>query len=275
MKHILHTAGLCLIAAASSAQADEILIYKYSSSRPWVEYTCLRPDAVNTPAAPVVPKTTLSGTYTITEYWVVNKTKKEYSKVYYQARNSRGAVEKTYSWDYAPSPFTRTDASSPTTPVTVSTFHALPAKAANTYNISLHFGHQNDYEGPDGTGYFSTEQGNLQGLGKPFALSKTLALQGVAPALKGPYLSSYRDDTTIYLGTDEVPVRTLYLEKPTTHTLTLDTKATQRANTGSALVPYGGGAAVPSGSIPHGIRVVGLLLEATGYDFEAGYGSGS
>lgn len=275
MKH-LSIPGSCLMAfalTASPALSDEILIYKYSSARPWVEYTCLRPDAAeSTAAAPIVPKNTLTGTYTATEYWIVNKTKKEYSKIYYQAKNFRGTVEKTYTWDEEPSPFTRTDDSTPETPVTVPTYHSLPAKAANTYNISIHFGYRGAYSWMEGTG-FTTEQGNLQGLGKPFPLTKTTFLQGVAPVLKGPYISSYRNEFSVMIGEEATPARTLYFEKSTTHTLTLDTKATQKANIGTALVPFGGGAPVTSGSIPYGIRVVGLQLEAIGYDFSTGYGS--
>ena len=258
--------GLLLALLTAPAVADEILIYKYASTRPWTLYACLRPDAVSAPAAPVVPKNTLSGTYTETQYWVVNQTAGEYTIVTYSASAYKGTVDKTYYYSGEVIPFHRSAPSEDgETMSEVPTISHLPAGRPNLFNTAFQFGQIDGGPEEDGGAYYVTEQGNLTGVSAPYTVAPGLTFQRVATSLKGPYIYSHRTDAVT--GDTGALLRSIYLEKNCTHSLTLDAAATKKANTAGPLVPYGGGAAVSSGSLPHGLRVVGLQLEAIGYDF--------
>lgn len=275
MKRLLQAAAGCIgLAAVSSfggaAPADEILIYKYTSARPWTQYDCYRPDIASTPALPVIPLNARVGTYSQTEYWVFNKTQNTLQPVQYYSYVTNGATVKKYEANSVIT-LTRTAYDSNSIGSTVPGVRYLLAAAANTYNVSINrgggssganTGDIND-DGFDDVSSF-TEQSNMLGLGKAYTVAPGLVFQKVATVLSGPYI--YSDRTDLTSGSADVHYRSLYFEAATTQSATLDAVSTKAANTGASLIPYGGGTPLQKSTIEYGVRVVELLLEKLGYD---------
>ncbi len=274
MKRLLHAAVACLGLAATSAfggavQADEILIYKYTSARPWTQYDCYHPDIASTPALPVIPLNARVGTYTQTEYWVFNKTQSTLQVVQYYSYVTNGATVKKYSVSAA-EPLIRTAYDDNSMAVTIPGVRYLPALAANTFNVSINLGDGSNSTSVDlnSDGFNDvrsfTEQGNLTGLGKVYTVAPGIVFQKVASSMTGPYIYSDRSDYTS--GSADVHSRSVYFEAGATQSVTLDAVATKSANTGTGLIPYGGGPALEKSTTAYGVRVVELMLEKLGYD---------
>ncbi|MDB6120893.1 MAG: hypothetical protein JWO08_4674, partial [Verrucomicrobiaceae bacterium] len=138
MKRLLQTAIGCLGLAAISAHGGsnvvpEILIYKYTSPRPWTQYDCYRPDAASTDATPVIPLNARVGTYTQTEYWVFDKTNNVLKPVQYYSYVVNGATVKKYEVGSTDT-LTRIAYDEADAPVTVPCVRYLPGALVNTYN---------------------------------------------------------------------------------------------------------------------------------------------
>ncbi len=270
----LGSLALAAILIAAPAQADQILVYKYSSSRPWAQYDCYRPDVVSTPAAPVIPKSMLAGTYTQTEYWIINRTTNELANVVYYTYVVSGATVKAYYSNPA-SPLVRSvditdkDGNNATDSVPMLQYRLAGLPAANTFNVMLMFGdHQydtsTDLNGDALTdSQYSDEEGHLFGLGKLYTVVTGIVFPKVATSLTGNY---HYASAANWAGASSTYFRTLYFEGPTPQTLTLDAVLTKNANTGAPLIPYGGGAPVTNGTTAYGVRVAELVLEGLGYD---------
>ncbi|MDB6139178.1 MAG: hypothetical protein JWO94_2250 [Verrucomicrobiaceae bacterium] len=285
MKRLFQAAAGFLGLAASQAQAllpisqtqailpgpaDQILIYKYSSARPWTQYDCFHPDIASTPALPVIPKTARVGTYTQTEYWAFNKTQNTLQVVEYYTLAINGASVKKYQVHPVIS-MSRTAYDFNGVATTAPGVRYLPAVAANTFNVSVNRGGGDDGSSSgdvNGDGFDDvagfTVQENLLGLGKAYTVAPGLVFQQVAASLQGPY--SYSDRTDLTNGSAEIFSRSLYFETATTQSITLDAVSTKSANTGPDLIPYGGGTAVKKATLDYGVRLAELLLEKLGYD---------
>ena len=276
MKHILTAMAGCFGLATASAHAgaaptpDEILVYKYSSLRPWTQYDCYRPDIASTPALPVIPKNARVGTYTQTEFWVIDRATNMRQVVEYYSYVFNGATVKKYV-PHNPAALTRTAYNASSTPTTVPSIRYLQGLAANTYNVSINRGGGDDGSATgdlnsDGfDDFFSfAEQSNLLGLGKPYTVVPGMVFQKVPTSLTGPYI--YSDRTDVTNGSADIFLRTLYFEAGTTQSLTLDALSTKNANTGADLIPYSGGAALSKATLAYGVRVAEIVLEKLGYD---------
>lgn len=259
---------------ATRSQADEILIYKYSSTRPWAQYDCHRPIDDLLGPTPPVPKSTRAGTYTQTEYWIINKTTEEFQVINYYSYVDRGAKIKEYEAypldgltreievdDFEGNPYTVQY------PIFQYLQAGLPSKNQSNVCVTYgsHFFDPDTDENNDGNDdlFQSDEEGHFSGLGKPFTVATGMVINDVAPTLTGNYVYSELEELS---GPTGIGFLSVYFESPSTHKLTLDVIATKNANTGAPLTPYGGGAPLTNGTSAYGLRVAELILEKLGYE---------
>jgi hypothetical protein len=254
--------GVLLVGSLSQVQvvANEILIYKATSKRPWTETICHRPysTAAATPPVPLAPR---SGTYTQTEYWIYDKTAQKAVIINYTTAPYLGSTVKQYSVSQ------EQDFSS------TAGFRAqrlIKSNVANGFFHCLSDGSQFDgiidLDG-DGTDDESSDyyELNLAGAAKPFVVSPSLTFQGVATKLTGPWI--YTSDDSYLTSTSDVKTRSLYRETATT-TLILDVAGTKLCNTGSSITPYAGGSSQTAGTLAYGVTKIENDLFRLGYDKE-------
>ena len=258
MKKALLCGIALLLSSVAPLIANNIVIYKFTSTRPWSEYTCFRPDS--TP----IPQNTRAGTYTRTEYWIYDQTAQEVRVLQYYSYIEDGYTVKEYeddgSIDLSSAEGARAE-------------RLIKSNVANGYFHCLSLG-GNDFEEDDfnndgnDDSYFEATELNAVGVAAPYTV---VPKKGVVPATVFPKiaktLSGFFVETSGYrLNTNSnIHQSTLYFATGSVK-LTLDAVNTQKANTGLPLTRIDDGAVLTAGTVEYGLRVVQLALEAIGYD---------
>lgn len=255
---------------AGAALGNDILVYKFASTRPWTQYDCYRPDSTS-PTAPPVPLTTVAGTYTLTEYWVIDQTASPalLQRVSYYSYVNNGVTLKQYL-TYPKVKLYSVVSVSPSDPH-VLLLQYLKANGSQSENACIRFGTQTVDTQTDlnGDGVADSQQVsdelNLSGSSKAYAVMPGLTLQHVATTLTGSYVSAKTTVTTNH--SETTYLRRLAYENGTA-TLTLDPACTKNANTGPNLAPLGGGTGttLTKATLDYGVRVAQTALESLGYD---------
>jgi len=250
-------AGAALAACAllfGNCQANEILVYKYSSPRSWTKRVCYLPNAI-----PPLPLNKTAGTYTQTEYWIIDKTANRVATIPYFTVIELGGKVKQFVSNPAQDITRTVNVFTSRTQVfadeSFGTLLYIPRNVANTVSVCLFTG---DHDATDHI------EGNFVGLGKPYTVAPGMVFQNVATTLTGNYMFVREFDELAQ--DNSVQSRYLLAEKQTTHTLTLDVLSTRNANLGTPLIPYGGGTPLTNGTLAYGQRLVELLLTGLGYD---------
>ena len=225
------------LACAFSARANDVVIYKYSSPRPWIQYEARDPNV-----ATAVPKTTLTGTYVATEYWVLDQTALTLQVVEYFVRYERGIAVKEYSVK-------------PVTDLTTLGIRKprwIATNVANNFTLCISSGATNAFASGSGDSFERFLTGNA----KPYTVAPGIVLQRVATLLSGDNVASERVETTDS-GTGAVTNRRLFSETGT-QAASLDAALTKAIHTTGTLVERATSA--------FGTRSVIATLERLGYD---------
>lgn len=229
-----------LLCLSSAATANEIFVYKYASTRPWSQYDCRNPDSTSA-ATPPIAKTPLAGTYTVTEYWVFDRTDMNVGIVSYYSYVWRGITLKEY----------RTLSLWPLTGIRTPMW--IKTNATNTYNMCWSDGYYTVFN-DSVPNYGSCMEMNMTGTAKPYTVITGFTFDAVATSLSGDWVRSYRSESN---DGSSVTNRTLYFESGT-QSLTLDAALTKTVNTT--------GQPGEIATLDWGLKNVRLALEKLGYD---------
>ena len=251
------------------ASANDIVIYKHTDSRPWVQYTCIRPTSTDT-VNPPVPQTTIVGKYTETAWWIYDATTSKVQKITFWSQPILGGK-----------PSKRYEVG----PEIVLGNASVNAGAASDTNVEMFvrtnkagiFKHSlleeidsfDDAIDLDGDTIDDvqrlTQRQNLLGDAKALKVS-------TAPALTFPKIASkltgdwrYSEDTQLLDGNGDPSFRRQIFEtgKPS---LTLDLPKTKLANQGAPITAYYGGAVQNAGTLIYAILMLENELYKLGYD---------
>lgn len=236
MKSLSALLALALL-CSHSARANDVVIYKYSSPRPWTQYEARDPNL-----AGAVPKTTLTGTYTITEYWVLDQTALTLQVVEYLTRYERGIAVKEYKVK-------------PVTDLTTLGIREprwIATNVANNFTLCMSSGSTNAFASGSG----DSSESFLTGNAKPYTVSPGIVLPRVATLLSGDNVASEREELTDS-GTGAVTNRRIFSETGT-QTASLDKALTKTV--------YTTGTLVERATLAFGTRLVTANLERLGYD---------
>jgi hypothetical protein len=272
MKSILHQAALATAAVLSFcgvAQANDIVIYKHTDSRPWVQYTCIRPTSTD-PVNPAVPQTNIVGKYTQTEWWIYDATASTMRKITFWSQpilggkpSKRYEVGPEVVWGNA---YAGAAAASDTN---VEMFILTNKAGIFKHSMLEAIDSQDDVTDLDGDSNDDfqrlTQRQNLLGDAKLLKVSKAPVLNfpRIATTLSGDW--RYTEDTQLLDVGGAALFRRQIMEtgKPK---LTLDLPKTKLANQGGPITAYYGGAAQSAGNSVYAIILLENELYKLGYD---------
>lgn len=226
-----------VIVCSFSAFANDVVIYKYSSPRPWTQYEARDPDLVG-----AVPKTTLLGTYVATEYWVLDQTVLNLQVVEYFVHYERGIAVK----EYTVRPVTDLNALGIRKP------RWIASNLANVFTLCISSGATNPFTAGAGDSF----ENFLTGTAKSYTVAPGIVLPRVAVLLSGDHVASEREEMTDGVSSAVTNRRLLF--ESGTQTASVDVALTKTLHTG--------GTPAERATLGFGVRLVIANLERLGYD---------
>jgi hypothetical protein len=274
MKHVssLLAGVLTTLFTTTKLQADDILIYKASSARTWTAYASDNPKSTSL-TNPAIPKSTLLGKYTNTDWWIINRTNRTLQRINYFIRPYvEGAKEKAYVV-YDPRQIGDAAFNLGQTPDGSNiTQMILKDKAANSFRYFFNdfYEFSSNTEDIDGDGELDAtlerEHQTLTGSAKKLTISPTVFINQVPSTITGPWM--YLEDTKYLNADDSIDFHKQLFEIGNT-TVRLDTAKTKSVMIGpGTITSYRGGPALSFGTQDYAVALIENELYKLGFDYQ-------
>jgi hypothetical protein len=235
MKKVLPWLSLLLL-GCFAVQANDVLVYRHTSPRPWSQYECANPDGVSGS----VPKTKLTGTEVVKEYWVLDQTSMSLQVFRYYTTQYRGVAVKEFS----------VSAISDLNKLGIRQPRWIATNVAGQFTLCIADGLTN----PLSAGFADSFERVMTGLAKPYTVAPGIVIPKVAVSLAGEHVASERSEA---LNLSTVTNRRLVFETGT-QALALDVALTKAVHT-TGTVPE-------RSTLDYAAAKVRAALLAQGYD---------